>query len=85
MIRNDIEVELHNTASLTNVSSKQTSIKFSDNYIQNFHLGRYFVGYTVRFFVLHKQIHKTISDHTNNHIPPQMKILNMLIPILTYL
>ena len=58
-----------------------------DNCIQNFHLGRYIVGYTVRNLVLWrrasgagKRDFKRISDD----IPPQMKSLNMAIPILMH-
>ena len=58
-----------------------------DNCIQNFHLGRYIVGYTVGNLVLQRRVSgavkrdfRTISDD----IPPQMKILKMVIPILMH-
>ena len=51
-------------------------IYLGDNCIQNFHLGRYIVGYTVGNLVLRQRI--------SNDIPPQMYILNMVIPILMH-
>ena len=56
-----------------------TSINhLGDNCIQIFYLGRYIVGYTVGNWVY--VIYERISDD----IPPQMKILNMVIPILMH-
>ena len=46
-----------------------------DTCIKNFDLERYIVGYTVGNLVLRRL--ERISDN----IPPQMKILNMVIPI----
>ena len=37
------------------------------------------VGYMVGFFVIRRRV---ISDHITDNIPTQMKILNMVIPIL---
>ena len=48
-------------------------IYLGDNCIQIFHLGRYIVGYTVGNFVLWRRV-----------IPPQMKNLNIVNPILMY-
>ena len=48
-----------------------------DNFIQNFHLGRYIVGYMVSDLVFNM-----ISEPISQDIPHQMKILNMAIPIL---
>ena len=50
-----------------------------DNCIQNVNLGRYIVSYMVGNFVLN-----VISDHITDDIPPQMKILTMVIPILMH-
>ena len=52
--------------------------KIGDNCIQNFHLGRYIVGYKVRNLETYERSHNLIS----NDIPPQMNMLNMVIPIL---
>ena len=62
-------------------------IYLGDNCIQNFHLGRYIVGYTVRILVLQRGASGAInwiSEHISDDIPPQMKILNMVIPILMH-
>ena len=48
------------------------------NFIQNFHLGRYIVGFIVRNFVF------MISGHKTDDIPPQIKILNKVIRILMH-
>ena len=53
-----------------------------DKCIQNFHLGRYIVRYTVGNLVLRR--HSVISDRISDDIPSQMKILNMVIPILLH-
>ena len=50
-----------------------------DNCIQNVNLGRYIISYMVVNFVLN-----VISDHITDDIPPQMKILLMVIPILIH-
>ena len=55
--------------------------KLGDNCIQKFHLGRYIVGYTV---VLRQRASGAIKrdfKRISGNIPPQMKILNMVIPI----
>ena len=54
-------------------------VHLGDNCIQTFHLGRYFVGYTVGNHVLQLRV---ISDRISDDEHPQMKILNMVIPIL---
>ena len=53
-------------------------IELGDNCIQIFHLGRYIVGYTVRNLVLRRCV---ISEHISDDIPPQIKILNMVISV----
>ena len=56
-----------------------------DNCIQIFHLGRYIVGYTVGNLVLRRHASRAIKRDfrtISEDIPPQMKILNMVIPIL---
>ena len=52
------------------------SSELDDNCIQNFHLGRYIVGFMVGNFVL--------RQNKTDDIPLQMKILNMVIPILMH-
>ena len=57
------------------------------NCIQNFHLGRYFVGYTIGNFVLWRRAsgaENVFSERISDDIPPQMRILNMVIPILMH-
>ena len=49
------------------------SNNLGDNCIQNFHLGRYIVGYTVGNLVLQRQLYTS-----------KMKILKMVIPILMH-
>ena len=45
----------------------------------------YIVGFMVRNFVLRRRVAvKVISDHKTEDIPPEMKILNTVIPILMY-
>ena len=58
-----------------------------DNCIQNFHLGRYIVGYTVGNLVLRRRVSgavNVISERIFDDLPPKMKILNMVIPILMH-
>ena len=58
-----------------------------DNCIQNFHLGRYIVGYTFGNHVLWLRLRmdeNVISERISKDLPPQMKILNMVIPILMH-
>ena len=52
-----------------------------DNCIQNVHLGRYIICYMVGNFVLRRRFSRTIK-HIIDDIPSQMKILNIVIPIL---
>ena len=62
-------------------------IQLGDNCIQNFHLGRCIVGYTVENLVLRQRVSgavNVISERLYDDIPPQMKILNMVIPILMH-
>ena len=57
-----------------------------DNCIQNFHLGRYIVGYTVGKVVLWRRASgavNVISDRISDDIP-QMNFLNMVRPILMH-
>ena len=58
-----------------------------DNYIQNFHLGRYIIGYMVGNLVLRRRVSGAVKrdfERISDEIPPQMKILNMVIPILMH-
>ena len=58
-----------------------------DNCIQNFHLGRYIVGYTVGNLVLRRRVSGAVKrdlERISIDIPPQTKILNMVIPILMH-
>ena len=64
-----------------------SKLYLGDNCIQKFHLGRYVIGYMVGKLVLRRRASRalkcdfrTISDD----IPPQRKILNMVIPILMH-
>ena len=55
--------------------------------MQNFHLGSYMVRNTVGKSVLLLRASgavKWISDRISDDIPPQMKIFNMVIPILMH-
>ena len=54
-----------------------------DNCIQFFYLGRYIVGYTVGNLVLRRRVSGAVKRDFRD-IPPQMKILNMVIPILMH-
>ena len=59
--------------------------KLGDNCIQNFHLGWYIVGYTVGNLVLRRRASGAVKrdfERISDDIHPQMKILNMVIPIL---
>ena len=56
-----------------------------DNCIQNFHLGRYIVRYTVRNLVLRGRASgafNVISECISDNIPPQIIFFNMVIPNL---
>ena len=64
-------------------------VQLGDNCIQNFHLGRYIVGYTVGNLVLRRRASGALKRDFRTYIrryslPPQMKILNMVIPILMH-
>ena len=55
--------------------------------IQNFHLERYIVGYTVGNLVLRRRISGAVKRdfrRISDDIHPQMKILNMVIPNLMH-
>ena len=54
--------------------------QLGDNCIQKIYLGRYIIVYMDGNFIYDD----VISDHITNDIPPQMKILNMVIPILMH-
>ena len=55
-----------------------------DNCIQNFHLGRYIVGYTVGYTFGNHFLRRRVSGAVKlNHY--EHKILNMVIPILMHL
>ena len=52
-----------------------------DNY-SKFSLGEVYCPIRLKLFsVMHKQSHKIISDGINDYIPPQIKILNIVIVI----
>ena len=58
-----------------------------DKCIQNSHLGRCIGGFTVGNFVLRRRARRAVkrdSDRISDDIPPEMKILNMVIPILMH-
>ena len=57
------------------------SVQLRENCIQNFCLERYIVGYTDGNLVLWR-VQNVISEHISDDIPPQKKILKMVIPIL---
>ena len=64
-------------------------LQLGDNCIQNFHLGRYIGGYTVANLVLRRRVSGAVKRDFRPYIrrytvPPQMKILNMVIPILMH-
>ena len=66
---------------------KYKGLYLGDNCIQNVHLGKYIVGYMVGNSFLRRRVSgavKRISDHIADDIPPQMKILNMVISILMH-
>ena len=79
---------LHSSNANQLFNSFENVTKLGDNCIQNFHLGRYIVGYMVGNLVLRRRpsgavkldFGTTISDN----IIPEMKILNMVIPILMH-
>ena len=58
------------------MAMKYATHDLGDNCTQNVHLGRYIIGYMVENFVLRRRV----SDDK----PPQMNILNMVIPILMH-
>ena len=58
-----------------------------DNCIQISHLGRYIVRYVVGNLVLRGRASRAVKrdfERISDNIPPQMKILNMVIPILKH-
>ena len=62
-------------------------LELGDICIQNFHFGRYILGYTVGnlvFTAMRKRAVKCDSERISDNIPTQMKILNMVIPILIH-
>ena len=63
------------------------TVNLGDNCIQNVHLGRYIVGYTVGNLVLQGRVSGAVKRDLriiSDDIPPEMKILNMVIPILMH-
>ena len=48
--------------------SKHRTIKLGDNCIQNFHLGRYIVGYTVGNLVLRRRVSKAVKRDFRKYI-----------------
>ena len=63
------------------------SLHLGDNRIQNFHLGRYIVGYTVRNLVLRRRasgaVKRDFRTYIRRYTSPN-EILNMVIPILMH-
>ena len=62
-------------------------IELGDNCIQNVHLGRYTVGDMVGNFVLRRRVSGAVKRNfrpITDDIPPQMNILNIVIPILMH-
>ena len=57
------------------------AIHLGDHCIKNFHLGRYIIGYTVQNLRASENV---ISERIFDNIPPKMKNLNMVIPILMH-
>ena len=58
-----------------------------DNCIHNFHLGRYIIGYAAENLVLRPRASGAVKPFSNSifdDLPPQMKILNMVIPLLMH-
>lgn len=56
-----------------------------DNCIKNFHLGRYIVGYQSEILFygnMSAELLNMISNCIYDDIPPQIKILNIVFPIL---
>ena len=71
----------------THVMNVLNRVLLGDNCTQIFHLGRYIVGYMVGNFVLRPRFSGAVKhdfDRIYDDIPPQMKNLNMVIPILMY-
>ena len=69
------------------ISANSDFYHFGDNCIQNFHLGRYIVRYMVGNLVLRGRVSGAVKRDFRTYIrryTPQMKILNMVIPILMY-
>ena len=66
---------------------KFPSMQQGENCIQNSDLGRHIVGYTeIKFYSdTREEPLDMISEYISNDKPPQMKILNMVIPILFHL
>ena len=92
--RGPYEALFHTKSSIYNCSRCLICVFFldfggnlGDNCIQNFHLGRYIVGYTVANSVLRRHTSgavNMISDRISHDIAPQMKIFIMVIPILMH-
>ena len=62
-------------------------VKLGDNCIQNFHLGRYIVGYTIGNLVLRRGGRGALKRDFRTYIwryTSQMKILKMVIPIIMF-
>ena len=82
----DVQIAAH--GDFTDATNQQKfNEKLGDNCIQNIYLGRYIVGYTVGNLVLRRCASgavNMISERKSDDIPPQMKILNMVIPILMH-
>ena len=68
--------------------SPLTRLDLGDNCIQNLNVERYITGYTVKNIVLQWPMSRAVKcdfqTYIFNDIPPQMKILNMDIPILMH-
>ena len=51
-----------------NLQSKQENTYLGDNCIQNFHLGRYIVGYTVGNYVLRRRVSGVVKHNFRTYI-----------------
>ena len=61
--------------------------KLEDNCIQNFHMGRYIVGYTVGSLVKRRRVSGAVKRHLRAYIrgyTHQMIILNIVIRVLMH-
>ena len=85
------EISVWKSLSFVQVFVKESThkeIDFGDNCIQNFHLGRYTVGFTVGNLVVRRRASGVVKSDSRPYIrryTSQMKILGMVIPIPMHL